>query len=177
MGPGILPETTVGEHNQPYHLQMPTKALSCKEEAICEHGPEHGQMLIKKWLYQSKKVFYDQTSPNMIFLLEIMDTVSSRQRRGRYPSVLSAFSSKASISNHMGEHKCLRYGQLACFGRNYECWKVYKGFRATYALIQMTSILGLVYFGRTMQNYILQLLQQHGFIVEESGCWISLPTV
>ncbi len=22
------------------HLQMPTKALSCKKEAICEHGPE-----------------------------------------------------------------------------------------------------------------------------------------
>ncbi len=40
MGPGILPETTVGKHNLPCHLQMPTKALSCKKEAICEHGPE-----------------------------------------------------------------------------------------------------------------------------------------
>ncbi len=39
-GPGILPETTVGKHNPPCHLQMPTKALSCKMEAICEHGPE-----------------------------------------------------------------------------------------------------------------------------------------
>ncbi len=29
---------------------------------------------------------------------------------------------------------------------------------------------GLVYFNRTMQNHILQLLQQHGFVVEESGC-------
>ncbi len=29
MGPGILPETTVGKHNPPCHLQMPTKALSC----------------------------------------------------------------------------------------------------------------------------------------------------
>ncbi len=29
---------------------------------------------------------------------------------------------------------------------------------------------GLVYFSRTMQHHILQLLQQHGFIVEESGC-------
>ncbi len=27
----------------------------------------------------------------------------------------------------MGVHKCIRYGQLACFGRHYECWKVYKG--------------------------------------------------
>ncbi len=22
-------------------------------------------------------------------------------------------------------HRCIRYGQLACFGRHYECWKVY----------------------------------------------------
>ncbi len=27
-------------NNPPCHLQMPTKALSCKKEAICEHGPE-----------------------------------------------------------------------------------------------------------------------------------------
>ncbi len=40
MGPGILPETTVGKHNLPCHLQMPTTALSCKTEAICEYGPE-----------------------------------------------------------------------------------------------------------------------------------------
>ncbi len=40
MGPGILPETTVRKHNLLCHLQMPTKALSCKKEAICEHGPE-----------------------------------------------------------------------------------------------------------------------------------------
>ncbi len=39
-GPGILPETTVCKHNPPCHLQMPTKALSCKKEAICEHSPE-----------------------------------------------------------------------------------------------------------------------------------------
>ncbi len=32
-GPGILPETTVGKHNPPCHLQMPSKALSCKKEA------------------------------------------------------------------------------------------------------------------------------------------------
>ncbi len=40
MVPGILPETTVGKHNPPCHLQMPTKALSCKKVATCEHGPE-----------------------------------------------------------------------------------------------------------------------------------------
>ncbi len=40
MGPGILPETTVGKHNAPCHLRMPTTALSCKKKAIYEHGPE-----------------------------------------------------------------------------------------------------------------------------------------
>ncbi len=40
MGSGILPETTVGKHNSPCHLQRPTKALSCTKEPICEHGPE-----------------------------------------------------------------------------------------------------------------------------------------
>ncbi len=39
--------------------------------------------------------------------------------------LLSAFSSKASISDGMGVHKCIWYGQLACFGRHYECLKVY----------------------------------------------------
>ncbi len=71
--------------------------------------------------------------------------------------MLSAFSSKASISDGMGVHKCLRYGQLACFGRHYECWKVSKGFS------NICSPPDDVYFSRTMQNHILQLLQQHGF--------------
>ncbi len=46
-----------------------------------------------------------------------------------------------------------------------------KGFRATYAPLQTTCISGkaFVYFSRTMQNHILQILQQHGFVVEESG--------
>ncbi len=54
----------------------------------------------------------------------------------------SALSSKASIVDGMEVHKCIQYGQLACFGRHYECWKVYKGFRATYAPLQTMSISG-----------------------------------
>ncbi len=71
-----------------------------------------------------------------------------------------------------GVHKCIRYGQLACFGRHYECWKVYKGFKSN-----ICSPPDDVYFSRTMQNHILKLIQQHGFVVEESGCWIGLPAV
>ncbi len=67
-------------------------------------------------------VLYGQTSPNWTFLLKITNTLSSGlKRRGRPSSVLSAFSTKASISDGMGVHKCIRYGQLACFGGHYEC--------------------------------------------------------
>ncbi len=95
MGPGILPETTVGKHNPPCHLQMPTKALSCKKEAICEHGPEVlscavGQGSFKMKLFQSGKVFYSQTSPNLTFLLEITDTMSfGLKRRETFQLVIS----------------------------------------------------------------------------------------
>ncbi len=47
-----------------------------------------------------------------------------------------------SISDGIEVHKCIWYGQLACFERQYKCWKVYKDFRATYAPLHMTSISG-----------------------------------
>ncbi len=83
MGPGILPETTVGKHNPPCHLQMPTKALSCKKEAICEHGPEAPSCPVGQGSFKMDcfKVFYGQMSPNLTFLLEIMDAVSSELKR------------------------------------------------------------------------------------------------
>ncbi len=146
MGPGILPETTVSKHNPPMaHLQMPTKALSRKKEAICERGAEAlsspvSQGSFKKEMFQSGRVFYGQTSPNFTFLLEITDTVSSELKKRETLQCVISISSKASISDGMEVHKFIRYGQLACFGRHYECWKVYKVFRATYAPLQTTCI-------------------------------------
>ncbi len=65
-------------------------------------------------------------SPNLTFLFEIMDAVSSGlRRRGDLPACYQ----RSVQSQHLGwygVHKCIRYGQLACFGRHYECWKVYK---------------------------------------------------
>ncbi len=76
-------ETTVDKHNPPCHLQMPTKALSCKKEAICEHGPEVPSCPVG---VQNGKVFYGQMSPNLTFLLEIMDAVSSTKEEGDLPA-------------------------------------------------------------------------------------------
>ncbi len=80
--PGILPEP-------------PTKALSCKKEAICEHGPEVpscpvGQGSFKMDCFKVEKCFYGQTSPNLTFLLEIMDAMSSGlKRRETFQRVIS----------------------------------------------------------------------------------------
>ncbi len=141
MGPGILPGTTVGKYNPLCHLQMPTKALSCEKEAICEHGPEaplcpvgkaHLKWTVSKW----KRVLWSDESKFDILVGNHGRRVLWATEEGDLP----AFSSKASISDGMWVHKCKRYGQLACFGRRYGCWKVYKGFRATYAPLQTTSI-------------------------------------
>ncbi len=64
-----------------------TKALSCKKEAICEHGPEAPSCPVGQGSFKMDcfKVFYGQTSPNLTFYLEITDAVSSGQRGGDLP--------------------------------------------------------------------------------------------
>ncbi len=129
MGPRILPETTVGKHNPPCHLQMPTKALSCKKEAVCEHGPEVPSCLWAK--------------------AHLKWTVSN------WKSVLWSDESKFDIL--VGNHgrrvlRAKEEGDLpACYQRSVQkpaslmVWgyiKVYKGFRATYAPLQTMSISG-----------------------------------
>ncbi len=131
MGPGILPETTVGKHNPPYHLQRPTKPLSCKKEAICEHGPEALSCPVGQGSFKKSK--FD--------IMEITDVMSSGlKRRETFQCVISIQFKSQHLWWYGGTHKCIRYGQLACFGRHYECWKVYKGFRATYTLLQTMCI-------------------------------------
>ncbi len=53
--------------NPPCHLQMPTKSLSCKKEAICEHGPEAlscpvGQSSLKWIVSKWKSVLWSDES-------------------------------------------------------------------------------------------------------------------
>ncbi len=92
-----------------------------------------------KW-FQRRKVFYGQTSPSLTFFLEITDTVSSGLKRRETFQCVISIQFKSQHLWWYGVHKCIQYGQIACFGRNYECWKVYKGFRATYAPLQTMCI-------------------------------------
>ncbi len=111
MGSRILPETTVGKHNPPCYLQMPTKALSCRKESTCEHGPEApscpvGQGSFK--MFQSGKVV--RRVQTKTFLLEVTDAVSSGLKN--FQRVISV----QLIGQHLwwyGEvHKCIQYGHV-----------------------------------------------------------------
>ncbi len=81
MGPGILSETTVGKYNPPSHLQMPTKALSCKKEPYVNMVQKRRRVLWAKahlkWTVSKWKVFYGQQVQILHTLLEITDAVSS----------------------------------------------------------------------------------------------------
>ncbi len=140
MGPGILPETTVSKHNPPCHLQIPAKALSCKKEAICEHDPEapswlkaHLKWTVSKW----KSVIWSDESKFDILVGNHGRRVLRAKEEGDLPACYQRSVQKPASLMVWG---CIRYGQLACFGRHYESWKVYKGFRATYAPLQTTCI-------------------------------------
>ncbi len=95
MGPGILPEPSVGKHNPPCHLQMPTKAVSCKKDAICEHGPEApscpvSQGSFKMDCFKVEKCSMVRQVQIKTFLLEITDAVSSGlKRRETFQRVIS----------------------------------------------------------------------------------------
>ncbi len=143
MGPGILSETTVSKHNPPCHLQ--TKSLSWKRKPYVNMvqkcrcvlwAKAHLKGTVSKW----KSVLWSDESKFDILVGNHRRRVLRAKEGGRPSSVLSAFCSKASISDGMGVHMCIWYGQLAWFGRHYECWKVYKDFRATYAPLQMMWI-------------------------------------
>ena len=116
MGPGILPETTVGKHSPSFHLQMPTKALSSERKPYVNMVQKKYCVLWTKThlngLFQSDKVLYGQRSPNLTFFLVIRDTVSSELKRRETFQLLSEFSSKSSISDVMGVNKCILYEQL-----------------------------------------------------------------
>ncbi len=126
---------------------MPTKALSCKKEAICEHGPEApscpvGQGSFKMDCFKLEKCSMVIRVQIWHFFLEITDSVSSElKKRETFQRVISV----QFKSQHLwwyGGALVHTVWQLACFGRHYECWNVYEDFGAAYAPHQATSISG-----------------------------------
>ncbi len=145
MGPGILPETTVSKHNLPCHLQIPTRALSCKKEAISEHGPEALSCLVGQGSY--KIDFFKVEKCSMVRRVQIWHSRWNHGRRvlrakeeGDLPACHHHSVQKPASLMVRGCISAYDMGSLHVLEFHYECWKVYKGFRATYAPLQMTCI-------------------------------------
>ncbi len=109
---------------------MPTKALSCKKEDICENGPKApscpvGQGSFKMDCFKVEKCSMVRRVQIWHSCWKSTDAVSSGLKRRDLPVCYQ----RQFKSQHLwwyGLHKCIRYGKLACFGRHYECWKVYQ---------------------------------------------------
>ncbi len=164
-GPGILPETTVGKHNPPCHLQMLTKALSCKKEAICEHGPEtplcpwanaHLKLTVSKW----KSVLWSDESKFDILVRNHGRRVLRAKEEGDLPACYQCSVQKPA--------SLMVWGCISAYGMG--SLHVLEGTMNAERYIKVLEQHMLppddVHFSRTMQNHILQLLQQHGFVVE-----------
>ncbi len=174
MGPGILPETTVGKHNPPCHLQIP----------ICEHFPEAPSCVLwaktnLKWTVSKwESVLWSEESKFDILVGNHGCRVLQAKEEGDLP----VCNQRSVQSQHLwwfGVHKCIWYGQLACFGRHYEFWKVYIKVLEQHMLPSRRRLFQgrPCVFKLDNPKHILQLLQQHGFLGEESGCWIGLRAV
>ncbi len=78
----------------------------------------------------------------------------------------------ASLMVWGGVHKCIRYGQLACFGRHYECWKVYIKDLEQYMLPSRRRL-----FQQDNPKLHTAAITTAWLRSIESRCWISLPAV
>ncbi len=126
MGPGILPETTVGKHNPPCHLQMPTKALSCKKKPYVNMvqkrrcvlwAKAHLKWTVSKW----KSVLWSDESKFDILVGNHGRRVLRDKEEGDVPACNQLSVQKPASLMVWGCISSIRYGQLACFGRHYEC--------------------------------------------------------
>ncbi len=164
MGPGILPETTVGKHNPPCHLQMPSKALSCKKEAICEHGlwailwaKAHLKWTVSKW----KSVLWSDESKFDILAGNHGCRVLRAKEEGDLPACY-----QRSVQKPASPMCIIAYGM----GSLHVLEGTLHAERYIKVLEQHMLPSGRRVFQQDNANHILQLLQQHGFVIEESGC-------
>ncbi len=165
MGSGVLPETTVGKHNLPCHLQMPTKALSCKKETTCKHSPEApwspvGQGSFKMDCFKVEKCLCSDESIFDILIKNHRRRVLRAKEEGDLPACHQCSVQKLASLMVWGCISAYGMGSLHVF----ECTMNAERY------IKICSPPEDLYFSRTVQNHILQLLQQHGLVVEESGC-------
>ncbi len=106
------------------------KLYHAKREAICKHGPEVPSCPVGQGSFKMDCFKVEKCS--MVRRVQIWHSCW----KSRTPCPPGRQEEEGDLPACY--HKCNGMEQLACFGRHYECWKVYKGFRATYSPLQMS---------------------------------------
>ena len=178
MGPGIYPETTVGKHNPCAICRCQLKLYHAKRKPCVNMVQKRCRVLwaahlkwtVSKW----KSVLWSNKSKCDILVRNHRCSVLRAKEDEDLPACYQRSVQKSASLMVWG---CIStYGMAACM-----FWKalwILKGIWRFWSSIcpppgNVYFREGLVYFSRTMQNHILQLLQQHGFIVEESGAELT----
>ncbi len=177
MGPGILPETTVGKHN-------PRAICRCQlklHHVICEHGPEVpscpvGQGSFKMGRFKVKKysMLRPQTRPESKFYILVGNHrrhVLRAKEEGDLPACYQRSVQKPA--------SLMVWGCIGAYGMG--SLHVLEGTMNAEGYIKVLEQHMLpsrwCVFQQDNAKPHTALLQPHGFIVEESGCWIGLPAV
>ncbi len=145
MGPGILPETTLIRaicrcQLKLYHVKRKPYVNMVQKRHRVLWAKANLKWTVSKW----KSVLSPDESKFDVLVWNHGCHVLRAKEEGDLPACYQRSVQKpASLMVWrylMVLYKCIQYGQLAYFRRHYGCWKVYKGFRATYAPLQMTCI-------------------------------------
>ncbi len=171
MGPGILPETTVSKsiyraicrcQLKLYHAKRKPYVNMVQKRHRVLWAKAHLKWTVSKW----KSVLWSDESKFDILVGNHGRCVLRAKEEGDLPACYQRSVQKPA--------SLMVWGCISAYGMG--SLHVLEGtMNAERYLI--CSPPDDVYFSRTMQNHILQLLQQHGFVVEESGYWIGLPAV
>ncbi len=162
MGPGILPETTVGKHNPPCHLQMPTKALAKRKPYVnmvqkrrrVLWAKAHLKWTVSKW----KSVLWsDESKFDILFGNHGRHVLRAKEEGDFQPVISVQFKSK---------HLLIVWGCISAYVMG--SLHFLEGTMNAERYIKVLEQHMLPSRQRVLQQDNAK--QQHGFIVEESGC-------
>ncbi len=151
------------------HLQMPTKALNMVQKRRCVlWAKAHLKWTVSKW----KIVLWSDESKFDILVGNNGRRVLQAKEEGDLPACYQHSVQKPASLMVWGCISAYGMGSLHVLEGTVNAERYIKVLEQ-----HMLHSRQRVFQQDNAKPHILQLLQQHGFIVEESGCWIGLPAV
>lgn len=149
--------------------EIQVKDVSCKEDGIWERDPEIPPSFLDKAHLKWTKAKWKTVLWTYTFKFEMS---FYKEKKSNH---LSSY-------QHLAQNPVSEVVLVSIELRAGLCGKAQSKLKAIYALIQITCFSGQVFHIWARQWYIVvystvYLLEKHGFVVEESGCWTDIPPV